>query len=122
MNITIHAGEAFGKQSIWQAIQYCGAHRIGHATRLIEDVAYDMERLNLNAIKSAFCHHDEKLHYLYKVIKLGYQTVREELLSLKVKGFIFLFLRPSGLPGLSRLAIDPMAPPHGLCLFCQTRH
>ncbi len=33
-NITIHAGEAFGKESIWQAIQYCGSHRIGHATRL----------------------------------------------------------------------------------------
>ncbi len=38
-NITIHAGEAFGKESIWQAIQWCGAHRIGHATRLIEDMA-----------------------------------------------------------------------------------
>jgi adenosine deaminase len=37
-NITIHAGEAFGKESIWQAIQWCGAHRIGHATRLIEDI------------------------------------------------------------------------------------
>ncbi|MEM7260714.1 MAG: adenosine deaminase [Planctomycetota bacterium] len=35
--ITIHAGEAFGVSSIWQAIQYCGAHRIGHATRLYED-------------------------------------------------------------------------------------
>jgi adenosine deaminase len=40
-NITIHAGEAFGKESIWQAIQWCGAHRIGHATRLIEDVGLD---------------------------------------------------------------------------------
>jgi adenosine deaminase len=37
-NITIHAGEGYGKESIWQAIQYCGAHRIGHATRLIEDM------------------------------------------------------------------------------------
>jgi adenosine deaminase len=37
-NITIHAGEGFGKESIWQAIQYCGAHRIGHGTRLIEDI------------------------------------------------------------------------------------
>ncbi len=37
-NITIHAGEAFGKESIWQALQYCGAHRIGHATRLVEDL------------------------------------------------------------------------------------
>ncbi len=40
-NITIHAGEAFGKESIWQAIQWCGAHRIGHATRLIEDMKLD---------------------------------------------------------------------------------
>ncbi len=40
-NITIHAGEAFGKESIWQAIQWCGAHRIGHATRLKEDITFD---------------------------------------------------------------------------------
>ena len=40
-NITIHAGEAFGKESIWQAIQWCGAHRVGHATRLIEDIGLD---------------------------------------------------------------------------------
>ncbi|HEX9437062.1 MAG TPA: adenosine deaminase [Candidatus Limnocylindria bacterium] len=38
-SITIHAGEAFGPPSIWQAIQYCGAHRIGHGVRLIEDMA-----------------------------------------------------------------------------------
>lgn len=38
-NITIHAGEGFGKESIWQAIQYCGAHRIGHGTRLVDDIA-----------------------------------------------------------------------------------
>jgi len=42
-NITIHAGEAFGKESIWQAIQWCGAHRIGHATRLIDDIALDSQ-------------------------------------------------------------------------------
>lgn len=40
--ITIHAGESFGPESIWQALQYCGAHRIGHGTRLVEDiVVYD---------------------------------------------------------------------------------
>lgn len=38
-NITIHAGEGYGKESIWQAVQYCGAHRIGHGTRLIDDIA-----------------------------------------------------------------------------------
>jgi adenosine deaminase len=37
VNITVHAGEAFGAASIDQAIRYCGAHRIGHGTRLRED-------------------------------------------------------------------------------------
>lgn len=37
-SITIHAGESFGPESIWQALQHCGAHRIGHGTRLIEDM------------------------------------------------------------------------------------
>ena len=37
-NITIHAGESFGPESIWQALQYCGAHRIGHGVRLVEDI------------------------------------------------------------------------------------
>ena len=40
-NITIHAGEAFGVESIWQAIQICGAHRIGHGVRLIEDMSME---------------------------------------------------------------------------------
>lgn len=37
INATIHAGEAFGPESIHQAVHYCGAHRIGHGTRLKED-------------------------------------------------------------------------------------
>jgi adenosine deaminase len=44
-NITIHAGEGFGKESIWQAIQWCGAHRIGHATRLAEDITVHDEKI-----------------------------------------------------------------------------
>ena len=36
INVTIHAGEAYGPESIHQAIHYCGAHRIGHGTRLKE--------------------------------------------------------------------------------------
>lgn len=36
---TIHAGEAFGPESIWQAVQLCGAHRIGHGVRIVEDIA-----------------------------------------------------------------------------------
>ncbi|MDD4156470.1 MAG: adenosine deaminase [Candidatus Cloacimonetes bacterium] len=37
LNITIHAGEAYGPESISQAIHHCGTHRIGHGTRLLED-------------------------------------------------------------------------------------
>jgi adenosine deaminase len=37
INSTVHAGEAFGPASIAQALHYCGAHRIGHGTRLRED-------------------------------------------------------------------------------------
>ena len=37
-SITIHAGESFGPASIWQALQFCGAHRIGHGVRLVEDL------------------------------------------------------------------------------------
>lgn len=37
VNSTVHAGEAFGPASIAQALHYCGAHRIGHGTRLGED-------------------------------------------------------------------------------------
>jgi adenosine deaminase len=44
-SITIHAGEAFGKESIWQALQFCGAHRIGHATRLREDLFLERGRV-----------------------------------------------------------------------------
>jgi adenosine deaminase len=167
-NITIHAGEAFGKESIWQAIQFCGAHRIGHATRLVEDVVLDkngdivslgdlaqyildkrlpleicllsnvhtgavdslekhpfgifyrkkyrvflntddrlmsdttltkeylkaaeifgislddIERLNINAMKSAFIPYQDRIKIIYDVIKPGFQKVREKLLSLKV--------------------------------------
>ena len=167
-NITIHAGEAFGKESIWQAIQICGSQRIGHATRLTEDMTYDkegqiaglgelaqfildkrlpleicllsnvhtgavdklenhpfidlykqkfrvflntddrlmsdttltkeyltateyfdisfedIEKLNINAMKSAFIPYKERLDYIYKIIKPGFAKMREKLLSLKL--------------------------------------
>lgn len=168
-NITIHAGEAFGKESIWQAIQWCGAHRIGHATRLIEDIIQDdkgevigfgelaqyvldkripleicllsnlhtgavdklenhpfgvfykekfrvtintddrlmsdtnltkefltaveyfnlnlddIEKITINSMKSAFIPYKERLYFIYNIIKPGYQTIREKLLSLQTK-------------------------------------
>lgn len=164
-NITIHAGEAFGKESIWQAIQWCGAHRIGHATHLKEDIVYDrdgksivfgelaqyildkripleicllsnlhtgavdklenhpfrilydnkfrvtintddrlmsnttvtneflvaqeyfgitfddIEKITINAMKSAFIHYNERLKYIYDIIKPGFQKTRELLKS-----------------------------------------
>ena len=166
-NITIHAGEAFGKESIWQAIQWCGAHRIGHATHLKDDFTYDdqgnivafgelaqyildkripleicllsnvhtgavdkienhpfgtlfrekfrvtintddrlmsnttmtnefalavkhfnltlddIEKITINAMKSAFINYNERLYYIYNIIKPGYQKVRDKLLSIK---------------------------------------
>ena len=160
-NITIHAGEAFGIESIWQAIQICGAHRIGHATRLLEDMVVhgtrieklgsladfirdkriplemclssniqtgaaptldehpfniyfrngfrvtlctdnplmsdtdlvkemkiasdyysltlrDLEKITLNAMKSAFVHYDERLKIIYDVLKPGFSRIRSE--------------------------------------------
>ena len=166
-NITIHAGEAFGKESIWQAIQWCGAHRIGHATHLVEDFTFDkegnvvgfgdlaqyvldkripleicllsnvhtgavdkienhpfgiffkekyrvtintddrlmsdttmtkefvtaiehfnvnmddVEKITINSMKSAFIPYNERLFYIYNVIKPGFQAMKDKLLSLK---------------------------------------
>ncbi len=160
-NITIHAGEAFGLESIWQAIQICHADRIGHGTRLVEDMTIengeiikmgslanyvvdkriplemcltsnvgtgavasyeehpfpifyknhfrvflcsdnrlmsdtnltkemsiavekynmelkDLEKITINAMKSAFIHHNEKLDIIYNVIKKQYADIRYE--------------------------------------------
>ena len=160
-NITIHAGEAFGLDSIWQALQICGAHGIGHGTRLVDDMTLDgvkieqmgdlahfvqdrriplemcltsnigtgaaasygthpfivffrnhfrvmlctdnrlmsdtdmtkemsiaadtfglslkdLERISVNAMKSAFIHHDEKLIIIYDIIKKQCADLRKE--------------------------------------------
>ncbi|MEX2546474.1 MAG: adenosine deaminase [Chloroflexota bacterium] len=37
-HVTIHAGEAFGLPSIWEALQWCGAERLGHGVRIIDDI------------------------------------------------------------------------------------
>ena len=37
-HFTIHAGEAFGLPSIWEAIQWCGADRLGHGVRIVDDI------------------------------------------------------------------------------------
>jgi adenosine deaminase len=38
-HLTIHAGEAFGLPSIWEALQWCGAHRLGHGVRIVDDIS-----------------------------------------------------------------------------------
>ncbi|MDA8370835.1 MAG: adenosine deaminase [Nocardiopsaceae bacterium] len=38
-NLTLHAGEGFGLSSIWEAIQWCGADRLGQGVRIIDDIA-----------------------------------------------------------------------------------
>jgi adenosine deaminase len=159
---TLHAGEAFGVASIWQALQICGAHRLGHATQLVDDMTImdgkilklgllaqyildrriplemclssnvhtgsvpslrehpfkmyfdrgfrvtlntddrlmsdttmtkefalametfglnfdNLEKLTLNAIKSAFLPFDERLRLIYDVIKPGYERARVKL-------------------------------------------
>lgn len=161
-HITIHAGEAYGPESIWQALQYCGAHRLGHATRLRDDIVlfpdgsmklgllaqyildrrvplemcllsnlhtgacpslrehpfglffrrgfrvclntddrlmsdttmtgettlatelfdlslHDLEKLSLNAMKSAFAPFDDRLELIYQVIKPGFAKARSAL-------------------------------------------
>jgi adenosine deaminase len=40
-HFTIHAGEAFGLPSIWEAIQWCGADRLGHGVRIVDDITLD---------------------------------------------------------------------------------
>src|SRR5690606_6455499 len=40
MHFTIHAGEAFGLPSIWQAVQRCGADRLGHGVRIVDDIDF----------------------------------------------------------------------------------
>ena len=42
-HFTIHAGEAFGLKSIWEAIQYCGAERLGHGVRIIDDITVNAD-------------------------------------------------------------------------------
>jgi adenosine deaminase len=49
-HFTIHAGEAFGLPSIWQAIQWCGADRLGHGVRIVDDLTPDGETHRLGRL------------------------------------------------------------------------
>ena len=42
-HLTIHAGEAFGLPSIWEALQWCNAERLGHGVRIVDDITVDSD-------------------------------------------------------------------------------
>ena len=42
-HFTIHAGEAFGLPSIWEALQWCNADRLGHGVRIVDDITADAD-------------------------------------------------------------------------------
>ena len=50
-HFTIHAGEGFGLPSIWQALQWCGADRLGHGVRIVDDITvHDDGRVELGRL------------------------------------------------------------------------
>jgi adenosine deaminase len=42
-HFTIHAGEAFGLPSIWEAVQWCNADRLGHGVRIVDDIKVSVD-------------------------------------------------------------------------------
>ena len=51
-HFTIHAGEAYGLPSIWEAIQICGAERLGHGVRIIDDIDFSGPEPKLGPLAS----------------------------------------------------------------------
>lgn len=51
-HFTIHAGEAFGPRSIWKAVQWCGAERLGHGYRIVEDIDFSTDEPKLGSLAS----------------------------------------------------------------------
>ena len=51
-HFTIHAGEAYGIPSIWEAIQLCGAERLGHGVRIIDDIDFSGSEPKLGRLAS----------------------------------------------------------------------
>jgi adenosine deaminase len=49
-HFTIHAGEAYGLPSIWEAIQLCGAERLGHGVRIIDDIDFSGDEPKLGPL------------------------------------------------------------------------
>jgi adenosine deaminase len=51
-HFTIHAGEAYGLPSIWEAIQICGAERLGHGVRIVDDIDFSTGKPKLGLLAS----------------------------------------------------------------------
>ncbi len=45
LGLTIHAGEADSAASIWRAVARCGATRVGHGVRIVDETDFDGERI-----------------------------------------------------------------------------
>ena len=62
LGLTIHAGEDFGPDSIWRALQLCGAHRIGHGIHIVDDcVVEDGHIVSLGSLASYVRNHQVPL-------------------------------------------------------------
>ncbi len=51
-HMTIHAGEAFGLPSIWEAVQFCDAERLGHGVRIVDDIKHVGDHYELGRLAS----------------------------------------------------------------------
>ena len=51
-HVTIHAGEAFGLPSLWEAVQFCNAERLGHGVRIVDDIKKVGDNFELGRLAS----------------------------------------------------------------------
>jgi adenosine deaminase len=51
-HLTVHAGEAFGLPSLWEAVQFCNAERLGHGVRIVDDISFIDDRYELGRLAS----------------------------------------------------------------------